>query len=162
MPTYTEVLPATKSSPNAAIKWTPTGSSKGLLTISQNRSHAEYAVAEFDADGGRAFHFAKIAGGTDKTESTYDVFVANAGSGEHHSCSCRGALRTGNCKHQEAVRAILENGWADTTEQPAPTNATPAPDTTLALRTLLFGKPDPAAKPVLTARDREMGDQQRW
>ena len=123
MPTFTEVLPATKSAANTAINWSPTGHGKGRLTISQGRrTHTEYSVSEIaGAEAGRAFHFEKESNGTDREAEGYDVFCADPKDGvrgSYHSCECKGFLRHGNCKHVEAARAILENGWAGPAPKP--------------------------------------------
>ena len=126
-------LPATKTSPVNAVGFAPTGPGRSVAIIDQKKTIGEYAVTEFRADGGRAFQFTKLEGGTDAEATGYAVFVAAAG--EHDSCECRGFLRHGHCKHLDTARAI-----ADRTAPSAPA----------------------AKKPVLTARDREMGDQHSW
>jgi hypothetical protein len=108
MTTYSELLPATKSSQHNGIRWTPSATEQGgHLLIDTKRTRSEYLVAEFPAANGRGFHFAKVSGHTDPTATSEDVFI---GTGRRF-CSCRGYARTGDCKHVEAVVAILENNW---------------------------------------------------
>jgi hypothetical protein len=111
MATFIEALPATKSSTTNTIRFTPSATAMGgLLTIDTKRSRAEYLLAEFHATNGRAFHFAKLTSGTDPESESYTVLCVKPGHG-YDSCECRGFHRHGHCKHVEAVKAILENGW---------------------------------------------------
>jgi hypothetical protein len=116
--TFTEILPATKTSPNNGIRWEP---ASGRLEILTGRKSDAYRVAEFPADGGRGFRFTKLTPGTDRDVDAYSVFCATPGTGLHDSCECRGFLRHGQCKHLAAVRAIEENRflWARTEAAPA-------------------------------------------
>lgn len=113
MCTFTEVLPATKSSPSNAIQWTPSATEvgAGLLVIDTKRGRDEYLIVTFAAKGGRGFRFAKVTPGTDRSTESYDVFCATPGAGRHDSCHCRGSLLHGYCKHIEAARAIEANEW---------------------------------------------------
>ena len=123
--TFTEVLPATRSCPHAAIRWTPADPSDpsdlpaggelppaGTLAIDQTRASVRYAVTEFPTGwDGRAFHFAKAGGepGTDPTADSYDVFVGR--NPADRQCQCKGFLRRGDCKHALAARALVADGW---------------------------------------------------
>jgi hypothetical protein len=110
MPTFTEILPATKTSKHNGIEWTPEsiGSASGLLVIRQHGKGKDgaYRVTERPCDwAGRAFHFEKIGGGTDPDATSYDVLI-----GQHdRRCDCKGFTRHGHCRHTEAILAILEN-----------------------------------------------------
>ena len=113
--TLTEVLPASKSSPNSAIRFTPSDRPGcGLLSIDTARATVEYLVAEFPADlRGRAFHLAKVAG-TPGTDAETDAYAVACGpAGEPVSCECKGFAygRGKPCKHLVAVRALIENRW---------------------------------------------------
>lgn len=118
MPTLTtlcEVLPATKSSKNTAIRWTPNPDGDfdpvaGALVIESKRSTDLYAVIEFPCSWGRGFTLAKKTKGTDETESSYNLCCSPHGA-EHDSCDCKGNVATGGCKHRAAIRALIANGW---------------------------------------------------
>jgi hypothetical protein len=117
MQVYTEILPETKSSKHTGIRWTPSGTTPaaGLLVIQSKRTHCEYLVVETPGRYPvRSFLFAKsdATPGSDGAESSYTVSVGVAGS--PCSCTCRGFLRHGHCKHVEAAVAILDNGWMRT------------------------------------------------
>ena len=112
MPTFTEVLPATKSCDHTSIRWTPeaTAPARGCLIVSTRRDITTYAATEFPADGGRAFRLVKLIGGTDRTVGAYSVFIATPGGGEYDTCECKGFLASNShCRHVSAMRAILEN-----------------------------------------------------
>lgn len=115
MPTFIEKLWDTASSKGNGIEWTPDaeGVAAGLLTIDMGkRSSVAYRFCEFATTwDGRAFRFAKVTAGTDPESDTYSVFVARSGRG--HVCDCKGFAfgRGRNCKHVEAVLALLENRW---------------------------------------------------
>jgi hypothetical protein len=116
--TMTEILPATKSSPHTAIRFTASGTTPraGVLTIQSKRAECTYLVVEMQCNPPvRNFLFCKSdeTRGTDKGESTYTVSVGVAGSPT--GCTCKGFSygRGKNCKHIEAAVAILDNGWLD-------------------------------------------------
>lgn len=116
MTTYTDVLPARKSSKHSAINWTPAeGDTQvaGVLVIHTDRASVTYEVSEF-ATGwrGRGFVLRKVAGGTDGEHEAYDVFCSADGP-EADSCCCKGATYTysGTCKHKDAVRSLVGNSW---------------------------------------------------
>ena len=156
MTTFTEIIEKKN-----AIKWTPAAvPGTGLLTILDARKNTDYHVQPLATSWGRGFTLAKLDG-----SERYSVLIGKPG--EHDRCDCAGMTYKPNaphgCRHIQACKALIANNWLDVADQPAPTNATPTPDAALdALTALLFGRPDPAAKPVLTARDREMGDQLSW
>lgn len=118
MPTLTtlcELLPATKSSPHNAIRWTPNPDGDfspvaGALVIESKRSSDAYAVIEFPCSWGRGFTLAKKTCGTDKTESSYNLCISPHGE-PHDSCCCKGFSATGGCKHRAALRALIANNW---------------------------------------------------
>ncbi len=102
-------LPATKSSPTNSIIFIETIPGHGVLTIRQKRPpEAGYSVAEFAADGGRAFRLEKLDAGSDATEEGYEVFVGDGQSGEFSRCCCKGFERFGHCKHVEAAQALAD------------------------------------------------------
>jgi len=109
-------LPATKSSRANAVHYTPTGPDRGTAIIDQKgKGHiGEYRVEEFACDGGRGFTLRKLAGGSDPTTESYDVFLpfeetADAGFA-WETCDCHGFERFGHCKHVDAIRAIVDRG----------------------------------------------------
>jgi hypothetical protein len=113
--TYCEALPATKSSPHNAIKWTPNVDGHfspvvGALLIESKRSTDLYFVIEFPCNWGRGFTLAKKTRGTDHTEASYNLCVSPHGEA-HDSCDCKGSTATGGCKHRAALRALISNGW---------------------------------------------------
>lgn len=126
MPTFTELLPKTKSQPHAGIKWTP-GDSRtgGLLYIESPGRRACYTVKETPTKwDGREFRFTCLGGQSDATAEGYDVFVGRG----FRRCNCKGfAYGKGKpCQHIHAVEAILDNGWMDWHEMPVsqpPTDA---------------------------------------
>ncbi len=116
MPTFTELLPPTKSAPKSGFRWKPSGPGIGLLFIETTRLSACYQIAEFQTPwDGRAFHFTCLGGQTDRESipEGYDVFLSHSGREFH--CGCKGFAygRGKPCKHIESVRAIFENDWMD-------------------------------------------------
>lgn len=110
MSTFTEILPARKTEKRAAIKWEPDYQRPGCgqLAITGKRCHCTYAVTWFHSDfAGSAFHFEKEGKGSDNESSGYDVFVGPA----ERLCDCKGFIATGNCKHVDAIQALIDNGW---------------------------------------------------
>lgn len=120
--TLTEVLPATKTDPHGAVRFTPSDPdlpvlvdglpAAGELEIQGKRNVCRYSVVEFPSGwDGRAFRFVKAGGeaGSDPTESAYDVFVCR--NGQDCLCQCKGFQRWGHCRHLAAARALIENGW---------------------------------------------------
>lgn len=110
-PTFSEVLPATKSSRHSGIRWTPgEHPGTGTLTIDTDRARVVYVCHEFPSPMGRAFRLTKRCDspGTDRMADAYDVLVANP---QDRLCCCKGFSRFGHCKHTDAVLALLENGW---------------------------------------------------
>lgn len=93
------------------IKDSPRG---GIMVIATGKRPAGYKVTEFTTDwDGRAFHIAKIFGGTDREAESYDVFV---GRDERHSlCACKGFTHTGHCKHLTSLRLLVQAGEFDPT-----------------------------------------------
>lgn len=123
MTVYHEVLPATKSSPHTAIRWTPSTTTPraGLLVIQRKRIDCCYLVIELEARPPvRSFLFAKSAEtpGSDPTESSYTVSVGVAGSPV--ACTCKGFTygRGKNCVHVEAAVAVMDAGWLDAPVNP--------------------------------------------
>lgn len=110
MPTFFEKLTPRKSSPNSAIQWTPSEvvPGGGLLVIGTKRNLCEYLLVPLPTDAGRAFKLAKVTSGTDPESEAYDVRCGRFGSPR---CECKGFTFVGNCKHSDAVAALLENGW---------------------------------------------------
>lgn len=82
----------------------------GVLSISAGKTWAQYAAVSFAADEGRGFHLAKITAGTDGEAESYDVFCSAAGPAGD-SCECKAWLYRQTCKHRDACRAVLANGW---------------------------------------------------
>ena len=113
MTTYTEVLPATKSSEHNAMQFTPgEAPGCGLLVVHTARASVTYRVTEFATDWGRAFHFTKDGTpGTDAQSEAYDVLVCRDPRG--HRCDCKGfSYGHGRpCKHITAALALIENQW---------------------------------------------------
>jgi hypothetical protein len=119
MPTFTELLPVTKSDPHLGVIFTPgITPGTGELTIQGSRSYVRYAVADTPTPWhGTAARFVKLTEGTDREAEAYDVFCAAPGSRDHDSCECRGFLRFGHCKHVSALRCIaVENRWLSRAE----------------------------------------------
>ncbi len=97
---------------HGVMDWKPdTQPGTGTLTIKAGRSTATYRVAETRTDwNGRAFHLTKLAGGTDRENEAYDVFVCT-GPKDSHQCDCKGfAFGKGKpCKHVNAARVLVES-----------------------------------------------------
>lgn len=102
MPTFTDLLPPTRTSPNRAVKYTPACSGVGVLELTDNRSHTRYALVRQPFGGYRLTK----AGGSE----TYVVTVGQ--------CECKGFV-FGNgkpCKHITALETVIGNGWLDDRE----------------------------------------------
>lgn len=98
MPTFTEVLPGSKSNPHRALKYTPACKGVGVLELTDKRSHTRYALAVQPFGGVRLTK----AGGAE----TYVVSPA--------ACECAAhTLRGSRCKHIVAVEALMANRWLD-------------------------------------------------
>ena len=98
MPTYTEVLPASKTSPNRAMKYTPACTGVGVLELTDSRSHTRYALA------------VQPFGGVRLSKSDGETYVVTPAA-----CECKGYVfgRGALCRHIHAVHALLANGWMD-------------------------------------------------
>lgn len=111
MPTYTEALPPRPPfNPRPGIRWTPSATERGGHIVVYGRACTEYLLAEFAADGGRGFLFAKTTCGTDRTSDRYNVFCT-ATAGLYDACECKGFASSGHCKHVDAARALIDNRW---------------------------------------------------
>jgi hypothetical protein len=99
MPTFTEVLPASKSNPHRAMRYTPACKGVGVVEIDDARTSTRYAVAVLPFGGVR---FTKSGGA-----ENYVVTPA--------TCECKGFVfgRGQLCKHALAVHALFGNGWLD-------------------------------------------------
>lgn len=107
MPTFTELLPPTKSEKHGVITWVSAvesaASAAGALTISGKRGHCEYRLSEFRTDfDGRAFELTKA-----DRSATYSVFVGRAGGS---LCECLGFQSSGRCKHIAACETLVRGG----------------------------------------------------
>lgn len=113
-PAFNVELPPTKSAPRRRIIWAPSApgrASAGKLTIITGRSISHYLVREFTADGGLCFHLAKLSEGSDPSERSHDVYLADPATADagfaFDSCSCKGFQRYLHCKHVDACHAII-------------------------------------------------------
>lgn len=97
MPTFTEILPASKTSPNRAMRYTPCCAGCGVVELTDKRSHVRYALAVQPFGGVR---FTKAGGA--------ETYVATASA-----CDCAGFTygQGTPCKHVAAVRALVANDW---------------------------------------------------
>lgn len=92
------------------------GPQAGFVKIEGKRDSTVYCVTEFPASWGRGFFLSKFVSqpgtraGTDKDAESYSVLCSKDGP-EKDSCECRGASRWGHCKHRDAIRSLLANGW---------------------------------------------------
>jgi hypothetical protein len=114
--TFTEVLPERKASKHSAMEWTPNDSGEfapvaGVLVVHTERATVKYAVAELPSHGaGRVFGLAKLTEGTDAESEAYTVFCSKR-SQDADACTCKGWSYKHTCKHRDAARALLANGW---------------------------------------------------
>lgn len=114
----TELLPSRKSyKPGACFRWHT--ASRILTTTTDLKTEQRYWLTEYPVDDvdSRDFVLQKLDDGTDPESDSYTVFLADAQGFD--SCDCRGQLRWGHCKHVDAVRAILANGWLITDAEQA-------------------------------------------
>lgn len=116
MNTYTEVLPARKSSKYSAIQFVPAEDNAmspvaGTVVIDTDRSRVSYRIEEFPTStSARGFIFFKLTEGTDAASEFYTV-NCRAELPEITGCSCRGMTGFGHCKHSDAANALVANGW---------------------------------------------------
>jgi hypothetical protein len=115
MAVYTDRLPERKASKRSAITWEPfdadAGPAAGQLLIDTDRSRTAYLVSEFPTGWpGRGFHFKKLTAGTDPESESYSVFCSARGPAGD-TCECKGFTFKGHCKHADAIRAMVGNGW---------------------------------------------------
>jgi hypothetical protein len=117
-PYFTEALPPSKTHRVRTVRWVPdtvqtdSPAAAGLMTIDCDRKRDQYRVEEFSCGwDGRAFRFDKLASATETETETYNVFVC--GRGIMHQCDCPGHTYRPeqNCKHIEAMLALMENRW---------------------------------------------------
>jgi len=111
--TLTEVLPASRTSPNRAMTWTPATVGIGTLTVTDTRTHVRYGVCELPLGKGFSGRAVKLTKGDGEA---YCVRVGER-AGDHH-CDCAGFSygRGKACKHIAALAALVENGWLDELE----------------------------------------------
>src|SRR4051812_41443436 len=113
MTTFSELLPACKTSSHRGIRWTPNESDElphdGVLEIMDAKKVRTYLVCEIVPGPkshvcGRAFRLVKTDG------VTYDAVLHADGS---HTCDCAAGCyeKVPVCCHVLAMRAIIENGW---------------------------------------------------
>jgi hypothetical protein len=95
MATFTELLPASKTSPSRAMTYTPVCDGVGTLELADKKTFTRYAVARQPFGGVR---FTKAGGA--------DTYVATA-----HACDCAGFTfgKGKPCKHVDAVRVLEAN-----------------------------------------------------
>lgn len=114
--TFTEVLPARKSSKRSALNWAPVTDNAfshvaGVLVIHTDRASVGYTVSEFPTGWtGRGFVLAKVTTGTDPESESYSVFC-NPARPAAVSCDCKGHERFLHCKHADAVVSLIANNW---------------------------------------------------
>jgi hypothetical protein len=98
MATFTELLPATKSHPHRAMKYTPACVGVGVLELTDSRTHTRYALA------------VQPFGGVRMSKAGGESYVVTAGT-----CECAGFVygRGKLCKHIESLHALQSNGWLD-------------------------------------------------
>ena len=110
MPVYVDTLPATRTVPHAAVRWSPAENDYspvcGLLVIENAKETAEFVVTEFPTGWrGRGFTLARVGGTTN-----YDVFCSADGPA-CDSCDCPAGTYRGACRHVVAVRTLIGNNW---------------------------------------------------
>ena len=81
------------------------------VVLSKNRTQTcRYILTEHPTNWpGRAFGLKKADAtpGSDDEASSYDVFIGS--NGQDRQCHCRGFLQHGQCKHTDAIVALLQN-----------------------------------------------------
>lgn len=109
-----DVLPL-RAGKRGALKWIPHASDfahgAGFVVLTMDRDTTSYSVTEFPTGrDDRGFMLTKVSGrGTDKKMSGYAVFCG--ANPERDACECSGHRRHGSCKHADAARTLLLNGW---------------------------------------------------
>lgn len=99
MPTFTDLLPPSKTHKHRAVKYTPACRGVGVLELTDSRTHVRYALA------------VQPFGGVRLSKADGETYVVTP-----TACECAGFVysRTGSpCKHVEAVSTLLANGWLD-------------------------------------------------
>jgi hypothetical protein len=108
---HVEVLPE-QASQKSEMTWVPVAPAVGVLRIDTTRTSVTYRVEELPAPDGRAFRFSKTdkAAG-DPEGDDYTPFVGRVTRLD--TCDCRGFIfgRGKPCKHVNAARALILNGW---------------------------------------------------
>jgi hypothetical protein len=108
---HVEVLPE-QASQKSAMTWVPVAPAVGVLRIDTTRVSVTYRVEELPAPDGRAFRFTKAdkrAG--DAEGDDYTPFVGRVPRLD--TCDCKGFVfgRGKPCKHLNAARSLILNGW---------------------------------------------------
>ncbi len=116
MNTFTEVLPARKSSKHSAIHWAPATDNAmspvaGNVVIDTDSARVTYRIEEFPTGtSARGFLFIKEGKGTDAREPFYTI-TCRADLPEITGCSCRGFHQFGHCKHADSANSLVANEW---------------------------------------------------
>jgi hypothetical protein len=76
----------------------------GVVRITVGKERADYLLAEFPADFGRAFLLHKID--TSSPPASYHVNI----DGARRTCECKGYLKWGHCKHGDGLAALIAAG----------------------------------------------------
>ena len=116
---FIDILPA-RNGKRFSIEWFPHSDDytplAGYVVIYDAKSRTAYAVTEYPVTWGRGFQVTKVGGkGTDAAKESYGVECSKAKADERGEyddrCECKGWMRWGHCKHADAVRSLILNGW---------------------------------------------------
>jgi hypothetical protein len=108
---HNPIKPAPKPRPQPArhvrLVSPPDGLATGVIRITVGKASTDYSVRAIPSQvGGAAFELVKL--GLEAGGETYHVLLT--GDTNHDSCTCKGSVAHGHCKHRDAIAALVAAG----------------------------------------------------
>jgi hypothetical protein len=96
--------PRLKPARYISLRVKPADGSTGVVRIRVGTEQADYFLAEFAADFGRAFLVEKI--GLEVKDGPYHVNI----DGDKRLCTCKGFAKYNYCRHADGLAALVAAG----------------------------------------------------